>query len=226
MKPAKVIVPIFGVERNTREPAFLGTGAFVGEPPLLVTAHHILADWHGSLGIIELPGPECDLLKADVLDTNTQADLALLQVPGYSPLRVLELAQDHEIQTDVMVKCLEYSPTARRGHAFQVNPATRIGNVTRKRDLSDLYGQAGDDILELSFPALSGASGAPVLSRRSNHLWGILKANVSYHLSPAQILTVLEGEDQIYEETRFMLPQGLAIHVKHLRAMLAALDRL
>jgi hypothetical protein len=78
-------------------------------------------------------------------------------------------------------------------------------------------------MLELSFPALRGASGAPVLSNLTFRLWGIITANVAYHLLPVQIEHVWDDEGQITEETRFLLPQAIAVHVKHLQAMLQQL---
>lgn len=95
-----------------------------------------------------------------------------------------------------------------------------MGNVTRTLDLTDRYGEAGRSALELSFPALRGASGAPVVSNLTFRLWGIIIANVSYHLLPAQIESVLDEQGQVEEETRFMLPQAVAVHIKHLRKVL------
>jgi hypothetical protein len=75
-------------------------------------------------------------------------------------------------------------------------------------------------MLVLSFAALRGASGAPVVSNTDLHLWGIVTANRAYHLLPTQVETVLDEKNQLIEEVRFMLPQALAIHVKHLRSVL------
>ncbi len=71
-------------------------------------------------------------------------------------------------------------------------------------------------MLELSFPALRGASGAPVVSIGNEVvLWGIIVANVSYHLLPAQIEKVVEGDTTV-EEIKYLLPQAIAVNVKHL----------
>jgi hypothetical protein len=49
-------------------------------------------------------------------------------------------------------------------------------------------------MLELSFPALKGASGSAVTELRGSQLivHGILVANTEHHLLPAQIETVLD----------------------------------
>lgn len=159
-------------------------------------------------------------------------DLALLEVPDYPSKPGIRLAGDSEIVHNVSVACFEYSTFLLRGleydllgREFDFRPATRIGNVTRYVDLSNEYGEAGVDMLELSFPALKGASGAPVVStmQEDMRLWGIIKANVSRELLPAQVLTVVDEKNQITEETRFYLPQAIAVHVMHLRAVLQEL---
>ena len=223
MNPSETIVPIFGVDESSSagflgKYIFLGTGAFVGKQPLLVTAEHVVRDWTEAFAITTLPNTN-NIMQAKLITKNRNTDLALLEVPGYPPQKALQLAQDNEITLNQSVYCLEYSTTQALGKAIHLSPATRLGNVTRLLNLADRYGQAGEDALELSFPALRGASGAPIISN-SFHLWGIVIANVSYHLLPAQIESVLDEKNQVIEETRYLLPQGLAVHVKHLRAML------
>jgi hypothetical protein len=229
-KPSKAIVPVVGVDETDPlgKYAFLGTGAFVGQQPLLVTCDHVVENWNKSFAIAILPDRvplgTCDIHQAKLVARNPRADLALLEVPGYSPEEVLQLAEDHEISMNVPVICFDYSQvgTIQVGEekAVHFQPATRLGNVTRLRFLKDMFGQAGDGMLELSFPALRGASGAPVLSNLTFRLWGIVKANVAHHLLPVQIERVWDEKGEVTEETRFLLPQAVAVHVKHLRAML------
>ena len=75
-------------------------------------------------------------------------------------------------------------------------------------------------MLELSFPALKGASGAPVLSNGSFELLGVIKANVGYELLPAQIESIHDQSGTVMEETKFFLPQGLAVNVAEVRNFL------
>jgi S1-C subfamily serine protease len=223
MKPAKTIVPVVGLDETL---TFLGTGAFVGQQTLLVTCDHVVENWNKPFAIAILPEGHpgtCDIYQAKLVARNPNADLALLEVTGYSPKKVLELAQDDEIRSNHPIVCLEYSTTHARAEGLYFEPATRLGNVTRRHDLKDIYGQAGEAMLELSFPALRGASGAPVLSNINHRLWGIVKGNVAHHLLPVQIERVWDEEGKITEETRFLLPQAVAVHVKHLRAMLQEL---
>ena len=100
-----------------------------------------------------------------------------------------------------------------------MDPASRVGNVTRRINYDPLK-EGGAGALELSFPVLRGASGAPVVTNDVNyHVIGI----VARELTPIQVHVVLDEANQIYEETRYLLPQGIAINVLHLRAALEAL---
>ena len=45
-------------------------------------------------------------------------------------------------------------------------------------------------------------------------------ANVSYHLLPSQIESVLDERNQLLEETKYMLPLGIAVNVEAVRQML------
>ena len=123
----------------------------------------------------------------------------------------------------------EYGTTVTEEGKTKLNPATRLGHMTRKVDVSHSFGPAGEGAMELSFPALRGASGAPVMfnelmqaSRLGKHTMGVVGviiANASYHLAPTQIESVLTEDNKMYQEVRFMLPQGLAVSVNHLRPM-------
>lgn len=229
--PHELIVPVFAADEQFRRRHFLGTGALVGQQPILVTAEHVVNAWSGPY-VVAVPvwRPEGKwLFNAKLIKKDKDADLALLEVVDYPDLLGIQLAEDNEILHNVGIACFEYSTFPLQGlehdllgMEFQFRPATRIGNVTRYLDLSDEFGKAGIEMLELSFPALRGASGAPVVftGYEVMRLWGIIKANVSRELLPAQVLTYVDEENQISEETRFYLPQAVAIHVMHLRTML------
>ena len=219
MEPQKSVVPIFAIDEANNIKHFLGTGTFVERRPFLVTAEHVVRDWKGPFAIAVLPDI-AHIFRASLIAKHTDIDIAVLEVPGYAPERGLQLAEDSEISNNEDIVCLEYGTTRSLGREIYLSPATRRGNVTRTLNLTDRLGKAGDGALELSFPALRGASGAPNLSNQSFKLWGIVVANVSYHLLSAQIESVLDEKAQIVEETRFMLPQAIAVHVKHVRAVL------
>ena len=219
IRPSETFVPILGYDEKSNTKVFLGTGTFVGDKPWLVTAEHVVRDWRGVLGVINVE-KSARIHEAKLLASDPQVDLALLEVPGYSLSKTVQLAEDDEIRYNLPVVCYEYGTTRTQGTFINFAPATRLGNVTRQLDLSDRFNKAGENILELSFPALRGASGAPVLSNHDYKLWGIVIANVSYYLLPAQIESVLDEKNNLIAETYYLLPQAVAVHVKHVRAFI------
>jgi hypothetical protein len=65
-----------------------------------------------------------------------------------------------------------------------------------------------------SFPALQGASVAPVIAATKNkyfYIAGIMVANQETHLMPAQVVEIVDGNNYI-EETKYFLPMGKAIN--------------
>jgi hypothetical protein len=69
--------------------------------------------------------------------------------------------------------------------------------------------------LELSFPALKGASGAPVVVEVSGVVVGMIVENVQHELLPSHIERVTDGAKHV-EEIKYVLPSAKAISWKHL----------
>jgi len=223
-QPDAVIVPILALCQNKSIKHFLGTGAFIGSPPLLLTADHVIRDWPELFGVARITQLN-QVFAAEIVKRDKEHDLALLQVHGYEPPNVLPLAEEGSTQLNQFMATLEYGPTTTAGSKIKISPATRLGNITRIIDATCSLGPAGEEALELSFPALRGASGAPVVTNDGMfRLHGVVVANVSYHLLPAQIASILDEKNEILEETQFMLPQALAVNVKHVRALLRAIQ--
>lgn len=218
--PSDFVVPVVGLDKDDACGPFLGTGVFVDPPGILVTCDHVIDPWHGNYGVIVEKANH--LFLAQLMLRDSESDLALLKTYEYHPRHAVPLEQDSEITTlNSLIMCFEYGTTIIAGQKIHFAPANRLGNVTRFRNLQHLYGRAGDGMLELSFPALKGASGAPVMNWTPPfRLWGIVKGNISYELMPAQIEKVVDDKGQLSEETKFYLPQALAIHVKHVRRLL------
>lgn len=216
-EPTDSIVPIFGLGAEGEIEDFLGTGFFVGAEGLLMTAEHVVRAWPGPLAIALMR----DLgrgYNAVVVEQDKAHDLALLRVNDYRPAQVLKLGFESPVHPNIQVLALEYGTTRKEGKKILLSPATRIGNVTRIVDMP-LLGAAGDRALELSFPALLGASGAPVMRADDYTVWGVIVSNVSYHLLPAQIETVLDAENEILEEIKYLMPQAAAVRIHHAREM-------
>jgi hypothetical protein len=217
--PSDFVVPIVGVKDGDSCGPFLGTGVFVCPDAYLITCEHVLSQWKGRYGIVV--ERESQLFPVEVLVRSDELDLAVLNTKVYRPPHLLPLEENREITLNQMVMCFEYGTTVVAGNHIHFAPANRLGNVTRFRNIPERYGKAGDQMLELSFPALKGASGAPVMNWSPPFkLWGIVTANVGYEFMPAQIETFVDDKGELSEETKFYLPQALAIHVKHVRMLL------
>jgi hypothetical protein len=228
LNPRDVVVPIFGLATNGRAGPFLGTGSIVGDGSILLTANHVATAFNGPQGILPMSDLARPPYPITLIDRDPAHDLALLRITEYRPPRPLVL--EFEIFTDnTTLMTFEYGTTRQMGNTISLNPATRIGHMTRRLGPGDGLGSLTDDAIELSFPALRGASGAPVminepaaytmLGKVSGGVVGVLIANASYHLAPAQIEEVLNADNTAYGETRYMLPQGLAVSVRHIQGI-------
>lgn len=222
-------MPIFAAQPNGRAGPFLGTGAVVGDGSILLTANHVISAWEGSLGILPMSDLSRPPYPIALIDREPQHDLALLRITEYRPPRPLKLEFDRSaLRENTNLMTYEYGTTRREGNRIMLNPATRMGHMTRRLGRGDGLEQIGvEEAIELSFPALRGASGAPVmineptmyslLGKESLGVVAVVIANAAYHLAPAQIEEVINADNTSYGETRFMLPQGLAVSVDHIR---------
>lgn len=196
---------------------------------LLLTANHVVTGINGPLGIAPMEHLNRPPFPLTLIGRDATHDLALLRITEYRPPRPLVLDFD-TFSDNTTLMSFEYGTTRVSAGHILLNPATRIGHMTRRLGPGDGLGPPADeDAIELSYPALRGASGAPVMinepmaypmqGKHSGGVVGVLVANVSYHLAPAQVEEVLNADNTSYGETRFMLPQGLAIPVKYIRGV-------
>jgi hypothetical protein len=218
--PLSVIVPIIGVGVPGADSCFLGTGAIVGDGSLLLTADHVIRDWPGNFVIVTIHTGQQQYWQVQIIERDIAHDLVLLSVDQYRPEHPLQPAFDTPLHSNSQLMTFEYGTTVVAGGGITLEPATRLGHMTRMRFIQSTLGAAGDAALELSWPALRGASGAPVvLNDGTFRIVGVVIANVSYHLLPVQVESVLDEKNNLIEETKYMLPQAIAVNIKHLRAM-------
>ena len=223
MDPNDCIVPLFGLNQNGRSPKFLGTASFVGATDLLLTAGHVVRNWAGPKYGFAFHGDLQVDYEAELIASDEGRDLALLQVKEFNAKTKLTLADESQrINPNWIVVSYDYGLTYTAGNEMNISPATRLGNVTRVVDQTARYRLAGRNMLELSFPALKGASGAPVVLNNGFKVIGMIVANVAHHLLPVQIETIYDDSGQIEENTQFMLPQALAVNVSEIREFLAS----
>ncbi|AGB26874.1 hypothetical protein Mycsm_06759 (plasmid) [Mycobacterium sp. JS623] len=223
--PRGVIGAVF--EGDQRAKKHLGTGSIIGDGTVVLTCEHVIRGVNGQLAFIVIIDNEPQAFPLTLLKSDRQRDLALLRVHDYQVDDPLQVAFDAHVSYNTDLVALEYAQTVREHGIFILNPAMRRGHKTRNVDAEKLGAIGGLSALELSFPALSGASGAPVLIESTpfvaEHLkWGIvgvLAANVAYHAIPAQIISLVADDDTYIEERQYMLPQGLAVDINHLKPL-------
>lgn len=222
-QPLKAIFPL--VVANLKPGLvgpFLGTGFFIRPDGTFLTAKHVLEGVTRpsgeDLAVVMLPGGPtlhrvCDVRLAD------QFDIALGRAEGVEDIQPLEIAtEDAPMNRDVLT--VEFSGTQSRV-LEDGRPAMHFTPYHRKGYVICSYTSTYPEVvptqsLDLSFPALRGASGAPVIVEADGSVVGMVLANVERHLLPAQVERVELGSDQ-REEVRYFLPVGKAIAWQHLR---------
>jgi Trypsin-like peptidase domain len=206
----------------------LGTGSIIGDGTIVLTADHVIRGVTGRLGFAVIIGGDVEVFLLTVLQSDADRDLALLRIHGYQAPNPLHVVFDANVSYNSDLVVLEYAQTEyTEAGQFLLNPAGRRGHKTRNVNAKELGAIAGVHALELSFPALRGASGAPVLFESTPFVadelkWGIvgvLVANHDYHAIPAQTITYVGDDASYIEERHYMLPQGLAVDINHLKPM-------
>ena len=205
----------------------LGCGFFVRDDGTFLTAQHVLPGEPLQPGERLVAGLHRDggIRIADVdltsLRSSSQFDIAAGRIENADPLVALAIANaDPPANIDLM--CLEFSriqavlpPRPGMPTEMQIRGANQRGHMVSGY-VSDLVNGAPSHVVELSFPAMAGASGSAVLSTATGDVVGMLVSNVAYHLLPAHLERV-EHPGGHFEELRYYLPHALAISWRHLR---------
>lgn len=237
-EPTKSIFPIF-VATGRHPPLgrrFLGTGFFVRLDGVFLTAGHVLRDLdleddeYLAVVPLQIAGDHVKVfpMRVDSYRNSPDHDIAIGQAAVPEPVHPLELARETPRFNEDVVTC-EYSGTipnvclADGKTAMELVPSIRKGHVVRYYR-SDWPEQTPASVLDLSFPALKGASGAPVISEWDASVVGMVVANVERHLLPAQVETI-HGSDGIVEHRTYFLPTGHAISWEHLEDCLSSFER-
>jgi len=222
-KPLKAIFPLVVANLGSGLVGpFLGTGFFVRADGTFLTAKHVLEEvplrGGEDFAAVLLPG-QPTLYRVSHVRFAKQFDIALARAEGMQDIYPLEIATKNAPANDDVLT-VEFSGTESRPledgrPAMWFNPYYRKGHVICSYR-STYPEPIATRCLDLSFPALRGASGAPVLAERDGSVLGMVLANVERHLLPAQVERVDLASDR-REEIRYFLPVGKAIGWQHLR---------
>jgi hypothetical protein len=154
------------------------------------------------------------VLEVGQVSLSPTYDLATFDIEGFDEAQPLRLAsQDPHLNSDVLA--YEYSQTRIEKSTdgklrVSFEPYSHKGHTVR-RFTSDYPEPVPTPSCLVSFPALQGASGAPLLcgtqSRAEIVVVGMLVANLERELMPAQTVRLEEG-GRVIEETKYFLPLG------------------
>lgn len=223
--PHLAIIPIIRSSADRLVMEVLGTGFFVGNAEKLhvITAKHVIESnplaSDESYAIVFQEKTTIKVVRIGQVISCKDFDLAACeisreQLPDATALPIGR--HDPALNEDVF--SYEYSSTRiEKNSAGQTRvafePYAHKGNIVRSFTSSYPEKVPTPSFLT-SFPALQGASGAPILAASSTRssfvVVGMTVANVARHLLPAQILRI-DHEGSYKEETQYFLPHGKAI---------------
>ena len=235
IQPEFSIVPIVRAKPDLPVSEVLGTGFFVGNENrvALVTAKHVFAinplgeSEKYAYAIRKEKGIEVWAIRMVVAETDY--DIAVCEIETIPQAVPLSFSGAQPALNDD-VFCYEYSTTrfGRKpsgGMHISFEPLSHKGNIMRYFDSTFPESRPTPSFLT-SFPALQGASGAPVMAGTKNkqlYVAGMMVANKESRLLPAQIVKIQDGNEFI-EEVSYFLPTGKAINATVLIDCLKDMD--
>lgn len=226
MAPERAVVPIVLASEKHPIEKVLGSGFFVGDDDNLfvVTARHVvdngLEKASQGFGIVLKGSEKIAVVACDEIRGSLDFDIAAMKftIDTYfdEAYRLPIATSDPGLNDDVF--SFEYSSSriernAEGGLHVSIEPYAHKGNIVRMYESTFPESRPTPAMLT-SFPALQGASGAPLLvkttPRRTLAVVGMLVANFERHLMPAQVVRIDNGEGE-REEIRYYLPYGKAL---------------
>jgi hypothetical protein len=230
-QPFRNIVPVVtrtvGIEED-RVHNLLGTAFMVGKG-LFMSAHHVfgvIPAVNQEIAVILNEDNVLTLFAAQMLYQDSNHDIAVARVEHWPDFEPLSIDPTDNLTMNLDIVTVEYSPTQSGVQLSDGRSAMAIaanwhkGNIIREYTPS--FGYSGTTAcIDLSFPALKGASGAPVIQEQSGKVLGMIVANIERQLMPAQIERTELPDGSSEEIRRYLLPSAQAIRASHLREALS-----
>ena len=215
----QAIVPIVLIDKEGKPKELLGTGFFVNtnESLVLITAKHVFEMKmleKGDMYAFCMPPEDkintgTNIFYITKYESSDEYDIAYSKVGNIEKAIHLTLRKERIARNENVVTH-EYSNTFMEtiGGKKRMTFSTSMykGNIVRYY-MSDYPEPVETPVFITSFPALQGASGAPVIFDESIEVVGMLSSSASKEpLLPAQTIRIEEEE-----EIKYYLPQGKAI---------------
>jgi len=209
----------------------LGTGFFVGKGDALhvITAKHVIEDnplaegeqyalvFGGEKGIAVVGFGSMRLAQDYDVAALMVSRASFPEAESAPPVALALMRADPALNAEVLT--YEYSSTRIEckplgGMHVSFEPYAHKGNIVRSYTSTFPEKTPTRSVLT-SFPALQGASGAPILtgtaSKNSFAVVGMTVANFERTLLPAQILELHTSDGKVESKTSYYLPLGKAI---------------
>ncbi len=235
--PHRAVIPILRATKAPTISELLGTGFYtrVGGKLRVVTAKHVFEDnplkANESYAYAFKEGNEIKISTISELNLFKNCDVAFFDPRENHDAVPLPFAETlPPLNRDII--CYEYSNTrierqSSGGVHVSLQPFAHRGNVMQFIE-SELPPYVSSPCLVVSFAALRGASGAPVISntdKKNFYVAGMIVANMGRHLMPAQI-EKYSSADGGTEQVSYYLPLGLAINGRVLRSELRTIGEI
>lgn len=159
-------------------------------------------------------------------ESHPKYDFAVLQSKESPPFDPLPL-NEQMLDMGPLVRTIGFhqdgcriNPDGRK--MFQVAPRSFFGNVVR------VYEEASNKSLshcELSFPTLSGFSGAPVFSDGLDSIVGMVYGNIEQKIQVYENFELVDGEKRYSETVNRILELGVFHSIKSIKSFLADLEK-
>lgn len=163
---------------------FYGNAFFIDKDGYLVTAAHVLSDFHNGGQphiVLRLPEAPPRLLKVEVVASDPQHDIAVLRAvsnpfEGKYQVAFLPLAADKPRPGDAVLAAALRPSRLRDPHTFDAPQEERSPAEVLQYISTELEkGQAKAELFLFSHEVRRGQSGAPIVSRDSQEVVGIVE---------------------------------------------------
>jgi S1-C subfamily serine protease len=163
---------------------FYGNAFFINKEGYLITAAHVLTDFHDGGQphiLLRLPEAPPRLLKVEVVALDSQHDIAVLRAvsnpfEGKFQVACLPLASDKPPRGAAVLAAALRPSRLKDPHTFDApqedkSPAEVVQYLSTRLD----KGQTDSELFLFSHEVLRGQSGAPVISRDAQEVVGIVE---------------------------------------------------
>ena len=163
---------------------FYGNAFFIHQDGYLLTAAHVLSDFRDGGQpqiLLRLPEAPPRLVKIEVLATDFEHDVAVLRaVPnpfrGRYKVAVLPLSSNKPARGDAVLAAALRPARLKDPHTFDAPQEEQsIADVVQYTSLALDRGRPKTDLFLFNHEVLRGQSGAPILSRETHEVVGIIE---------------------------------------------------